>query len=371
MMRLVVSTCGTSLLTHQPPEDLRELLNRYANAQRDQIPGEALAELDTYIESQRRRLLAAGVEEARHLSAELNGILALLDGEITEAARRDHHILVASDTYLGRRCAGTVVEWLRRRQIRVQEPEVIPNLVTDELKTFHNGVQHLVLWCENVLPGYHQQRYRIVFNLTGGFKAFQGVMTTLAHEYADEVVYIFQGSKELLRIPALPFKWDPISICREHFAVLRKLMIADRPAGEVGFLPELLVVDKDGLVSLSLLGQLVWAKGQRVLYGERLHEPPSHLIRYRDRFRNDVKAISDPKRIRQINERVDDLERHLRGLQLASREASRIRPVQGKPTSVPREVSHECYAWSDGAACRIFFHYDQGGIVLDALGPHL
>lgn len=371
MMRLVVSTCGTSLLRQPPTPELARALSQYANAQRDQIPADLLAQIDDFIDDQRARLLAADITTARDLSAELNGILALLDGQITESVRTDHHILVASDTYLGRRCAEAVVDWLRQHQVPVEQPQVIRDLVTDELETFRYGVQPLVVWCEQTLPGYRRQQYRIIFNLTGGFKAFQGVMNTLAPEYADEVVYIFQSSRELLRIPALPFRWDPISLCREHFDSLRMLDIEDRPAGEVGPLPEVLVLEMEGVLSLSLVGELVWAKGQPVLYREELHKPPSARIRYSSHFERDFEAISDPERIRQINERIDELERHLRGVPLKSPGASKIKPVHGKPSDVPKEVTHECYAWSDGAAYRIFFHYDKDGIVLDALRPRL
>lgn len=369
-MRLVVSTCGTSLLTQEAPNDLRRILHGIANRKRDEIPEEVRTKVDAHIEARRTRLLAAEANEVRALSAELNGILALYGGRIPDTVRSDLHILLVTDTSLGQASADAVAAWLRQHQVPVQGPHVIRDLVTDSLETFRFGVQELVHWCEKWLPGYRPQ-YRIIFNLTGGFKAVQGIMNTLAHEYADETVYIFERSQQLLRIPALPFTWDPIGLCRAHFTPLRQLAIDARPAGEVRGLPEVLVLEEDGMVSLSLVGEIVWTKGSVVLYRERLHAPPSDRIRYTTRFERDARAMTDPDRIKQINERIDDLERHLRRVPSKPGASSQVKPVVGKPSSVPPQVTHECYAWSDGAAYRIFFHYEKDGIVLDALGPHL
>lgn len=211
-MRVIVSTCGTSVLTHQTPDEFRTLLNRLSNRQQDEL-GEHLSAVEAHIAQRRDQMRTADIETARKMSAELNGILGVYGGTLPPEARSDRHLLVASDTYLGNTCARIVADWLTANGIPDVQVCVIKNLVTDSLETFRFGVQELVQWCEETLPG-HRKTYRIIFNLTGGFKGVQGVMNTLAHAYADEIVYIFETGRDLLRIPTLPLNWDPVAIAR-------------------------------------------------------------------------------------------------------------------------------------------------------------
>jgi hypothetical protein len=71
-------------------------------------------------------------------------------------------------------------------------------------------------------------RIRVTFNLVGGFKSLQGYMQTLGMLFADESVYVFEGERELLRIPRLPLDID--SSCRktmeENLLLFRRLSFA-------------------------------------------------------------------------------------------------------------------------------------------------
>ena len=83
-------------------------------------------------------------------------------------------------------------------------PIRIDDLNTSSLEEFRLGIDELIKWCVGTLPGYRASGYKIVFNLVGGFKALHGYMQTLGMFYADETVYIFETSRELLSIPRMP-----------------------------------------------------------------------------------------------------------------------------------------------------------------------
>jgi CRISPR/Cas system-associated protein Csm6 len=63
----------------------------------------------------------------------------------------------------------------------------------------------------------------VVFNLTGGFKSVQGFLQAISSFYADETIYIFQFSSELLQIPRLPIKLDTQGIIDENLTIFRRL----------------------------------------------------------------------------------------------------------------------------------------------------
>lgn len=365
-MRVIVSTCGTSVLTHQTPDEFRTLLNRLSNRQQDEL-GEHLSAVEAHIAQRRDQMRTADIETARKMSAELNGILGVYGGTLPPEARSDRHLLVASDTYLGNTGARIVADWLTANGIPDVQVCVIKNLVTDSLETFRFGVQELVQWCEETLPG-HRKTYRIIFNLTGGFKGVQGVMNTLAHAYADEIVYIFETGRDLLRIPTLPLNWDPVAIARAHLPALRRLALGIADSSDIAGLPEVLVLAEKDDAGLSLVGEMVWQKAAPVLYAERLLDSPSPRIRYSPRFERQVADVIEPDRRVRINRAIDALERWLAGHEPPK--SFQVKPVEGKHPTLP-QVTHECYAWSDRDAKRIFFSLDNGAIVLEDLGQHL
>lgn len=367
-MRVVVSTCGTSVLTNETTPDLRSVLTRVANCrERDEL-GADLARVEAHIAQRREKMNMGDIETARKLSAELAGILGIYGGMLPAEARSDRHLLVASDTYLGRVCAQIVADWLTARGIPDVQVCTIKNLVTDSLETFQFGVQELVEWCDQTLPG-HRPAYRVIFNLTGGFKAVQGIMNTLAHAYADEIVYIFESGPELLRIPTLPFfKWDPITMVRDHLPALRRLYLGIADSNDIAELPEVLVLADGKDVGLSLVGDIMWRRVTPKLYGERLLEPPSPRIRYTPRFERQVADLREQDRLVRINQAIDAMTRWLAGNKPPR--SFQIKELEGGHPTLP-QVTHECYAWSDRDAKRIFFRLEDGAIIVEDLGEHL
>ena len=105
--RLVLSTCGTSLLTHGATAGERRRLVACANAGTGELHGRARALIDRRVALAAARL-EGDVAAARAASAELNAIVALAGGTNRWArghGRSDHHRLVHSDTAQGEEAA--------------------------------------------------------------------------------------------------------------------------------------------------------------------------------------------------------------------------------------------------------------------------
>ena len=68
--KLVLSPCGTSLLTNKATD--KDILTKYANAQ--DIPKDDLAKLESLIKSVEEELESASLEQAAKMSAELQQI---------------------------------------------------------------------------------------------------------------------------------------------------------------------------------------------------------------------------------------------------------------------------------------------------------
>ncbi|NJM90821.1 MAG: hypothetical protein HC863_00565 [Myxococcales bacterium] len=101
---LLVSTCGTSLLTNGASADDRAWLTKIAN----EVEVDA-ARLMPIVEERRKSLEAADAPTRRKMSAELNGIGAVLD---RYGPKQRFHLLIHTDTALGKATADLVQEAL-------------------------------------------------------------------------------------------------------------------------------------------------------------------------------------------------------------------------------------------------------------------
>lgn len=362
----VLSTCGTSLLTNGRSNEERSLVNRYANAKtRDEVTAQSaehVNRLDAIIADVQTRMQNASPDDAKRLSAELNGLLTFYSGQKIPGG--DQHVLLCTDTWLGYEAASIVADWLRQHGGAVQEVKQQRDLQTSDLESFQVALADLVRWCEDCLPGYRQSSYHIVFNLTGGFKSVQGFMQTLALFYADETVYIFESGSALLRIPRLPVRMVATEEIGRNLRTFRRL--ANKlPVSNVSGIPETLLMSINGEHALSAWGELVWQQSKRDLYAEHLYPPPSDRIVFGPAFKQSVRRLS-PDRLRILNERIDDLAVYLE--QDINRNRLDFKPLHGNPRS---PSTHECDAWADRDAKRIFGHYEGSVFVLDELAQGL
>lgn len=363
MPSLILSPCGTSLLTNQAGED-RRLVTRYSNAKAaEDIPAEDRARLEQVIGRARETLLASDAQAVIRLSAELNAITRFYDGQPRQGAQ-DQHILVCTDTWLGETTAQLVGAWLEAQGINSVQVHRQADLRTLAIDEFQLALSDLTLWCAQTLPGYRAMRYHVVFNLTGGFKSVNGFLQTLAMLYADETIYVFESGDQLLRLPRLPLQMADDALLREHVVALRRLS-RNLPVAESVDMPETFIMRIDDEVALSPWGQVVWQEKARALYGEQLWPSPSPRIRYADSFEPSLSGLA-AERLWQVNQRIDDLAECLEAR--IARKRLDLKPLKGK-TMLPS--THEIDAWADGDARRIFGHYESDVFVLDRLDKAL
>ncbi len=368
---LILTPCGTSLLTNCYREKTG-IIYKYANKQSrediERVSKEDLKIIDYTLEMARKKLLSgsegASYEEARRLSAEINGILGIYGGYIPK--RKDYHWLLSTDTYLGRETAKMIEEWLRLKSENISVNRTSQkDLQTENLIYFQSSLVDLIKTFEEQIPKY-REKYKIIFNLTAGFKAIQGFLQSIFHFYADEAVYIFEKSEELMRIPRLPIKLDTENEVKSHLKIFRRLS-KGLPVDDFGDFPEIFLFRIDDQHSLSVWGEIVWKRTKDKIYQEDIWDSPSGKIKFSKHFLSTVKNLP-PDRCKILNEQIDDLARFI---ETGKHNISSLsfKSLKGKPKKIS---THEFYAWSDGDAERVFCHFDEkGNLILDELGEHL
>ncbi|WP_295544158.1 putative CRISPR-associated protein [uncultured Thiohalocapsa sp.] len=363
MPTLILSTCGTSLLTNVAG-DQRGLVTRHANARESgDVPPDDRRFLSGLISTCRDRLFHAGTNELAQLSAELNSLVQLYDGQLQQT--RDTHWLITTDTWLGSETAASLAETLERagHQAIVKR---ISDLRTNDLNEFRIAMAELARLCAQDVHSMAEGGWRVVFNLTGGFKSVQGFMQALGMLYADESIYVFERTEQLLRLPQLPVSLDADVIVRKHEVIFRRLAVGLSVTAQLAKdMPDTLLMEDDGFVTLSVWGDVVWNQAGPKLLNERVWPSPDTKLRYGDNFCNTLTGCS-PEECRMLNERIGELARHLHD--------DRFHPsrLDFKKLKVAQGIStHECDAWAKASAKRLFGHFDAGVYVLDKLAPGL
>lgn len=370
-MNLIISTCGTSVLTNLADESTRKLVNQYANEHDlSTIPSEHQQALKDLIQKAKEKLLQSDIKTAKRASAELNGILSIAK-DLTPLDQKDVYVLIHTDTQLGTDAAELIQAKLESYSITPQL-ERVESLTTLSRQSFDKGLRHLVDWAARTLPAYRAKKYHIIFNLVGGFKSVQGFMQTLGMFYADEIVYIFESGSELLRIPRLPVDLNSAAqeIMRAHARLFRRLDVLGPQPDEDNLhkIPESMLERADDLLDFSPWGKLVWNAFKPELYAERLLDSPSSKIRFKPSFEKDARHLPKDRYII-LNERIDDLMNYLESGNSPNLNRLDIKPLKNKEKFSPS--THEADAWADADCRRIFFHYESGIAELDSLIPPL
>jgi len=365
-MKCILSTCGTSFLTNSADDELRKLITKNANASKpEEIDAGIHDRLAQHCQQQHTQILAEqDLTKLQNLSAELNGIISLYEQRLDQH-KGDHHILVRTDTWLGEQAARTIEAWLQKHGFSVDVWK-ISYLQTKELERFNIGMAYLVEQCAKKLPGFSKAGYQVIFNLIGGFKSVQGFLQTLGMFYADESVYMFQSSKELLRLPRLPLRLDAEDMVNSHLQAFRRasmnlpMQIKDFPN-----LPYTLFTTIAGDIMLSPWGVLIWRQHHKAVQGKELFlQPISSMLRYGPKFDKTVKdAKLNADQLAIVNQRLDELARYLengtntKGLDFKQLTSN----IKGKRT-------HECDV---NGEWRLFGHYEGAIFTIDSLDKPL
>lgn len=273
-MNLIISTVGTSLITNQisgpeRSEGWYDKLRDAANVAEGALESEVRDILNALKERAGEVLGSGDVKKIRRSSAELNGLYGLYEEDLKSGAR-DMHWLIATDTAQGRAAAEVVEAFLRGMGTKISV--YIPTgLSTANTEIFESGIKYLIEWCGNTIPEYKDQNYKVYFNLVGSFKSLQGYMNTIGMFYADEILYLFEGTgAELIRIPRLPIRPDERAL--EDHAVLFALMHKGEmvPLSQVEGVAEMLLDTDESYATLSSWGLLMWDSAKRELLTKSL-----------------------------------------------------------------------------------------------------
>lgn len=287
--RVVVSTVGASLLFNQVSRDNadeRSLLNTHANDR--ELPPEVVPVVEQLKQKAEAVFDGGDSSKIRRASAELNGIYALYDNRLSQGVS-DMQYLIATDTALGRICAGLVEEHLRRNGFRQVEVFVPDSLTVASVLNFETGIKDIVAWCTTTLQGYRDQGDEVIFNLVGAFKSLQGYLNTMGMLYADRILYLFEDKAATpIYIPRLPITVDYESLKPLVPFVLMAEARAEVPLASVGGLSRVLYDDfGTDHAAISDWGLAVWGNvREKILGGELLDFP---RLRYTDQFRNDYR----------------------------------------------------------------------------------
>jgi putative CRISPR-associated protein (TIGR02619 family) len=204
------------------------------------------------------------------------------------------HELLATDTALGRLAAEIIREYLVSNGLTasIYAPA---QLSTANPSRFSRGIKTLIKWCEKTIPGYRRSGYRVIFNLTGGFKSLQGYLNIVGMFYADRLVYIFEGSQELLTVPRLPIRVAHEAL-HEHRVPLAMMAQGDLiPRKRISAIPGGLLETDAGLATLSDWGLLIWTRARDELLGDEPLDFPR--LAYSARFRKAFDRATPSQRV--------------------------------------------------------------------------
>ena len=358
---LLLSTCGASVLTNQADPKDRDWLTKIANQAK--LSETDKRRLDTHLDKSKRRLLSVDAREGRKLSAELNGIAAVLE---RWGPDRVQHLLIHTDTAVGRAAASLIEGVLKDRDQPVQLLTAA-GLQADHFPSFREALADLTKQLEEWIPEHRQKGWTTIFNLTGGFKSVNAYLQAFGMLYADRCAFLFESASTLMEIPRLPVRLAEVDEIRPHAFVFRRLeqgySVEEQQASNI---PDALLLVDDGQVTTSVWGDVVWGRVRKTLLGERLLEPLSPKLIVSNAVRKVFEQLGKDRRV-QVNEALDALSAHL-DLNRNLPKSNTLKRLVGNPTP---PATHELYLWSDGAAWRLFGHFESDRFVADFIKPHL
>jgi len=184
------------------------------------------------------------------VSAEIKSITQLLKEEKTLL----HVCLLASDTVTSRLAAEIIKDLFdEQKDIEVsfnENQDVISGLqVEDHTEFCRTGAHNFIT---RVIRIINDKGVNTIFNISSGYKSIVPFMTIMANAYDCEIVYIFEESNCLIRIPKVPIQID-FSIFRQfyHQIVMLEVGIENYNKTKGEFFQEFSKLEEKGLVEIT------------------------------------------------------------------------------------------------------------------------
>jgi putative CRISPR-associated protein (TIGR02619 family) len=372
-MRLfMLSTIGTSTVTNALEPAVRGRVLGLGNATETELTEDDRSFLNDALARTRATLAEADRNQAKALSAELNGWLTYEDeARSSEVAMTNvQHWLLTTDTYVGY-CAGEIVkDWLEAHGSHAQLLRV-EGLRTDDANSFRAALADVMKDLWDTIEGYKAAGYRIVFNLTGGFKGVNAFFQTVATLAEAEAIYTFERTNQLMHIPRLPVRLDEERLTAMQTGIFARLgageEIAEDEARKLGGSDALLYF-VDGRAILSEWGRSIWERVWSDRARRELMSVADGRLVLTERFAKEAKGLP-PDRLLLVTQALKALSHWIANLPGHWKRHTIDKLTTPHPNG---ESTHEVYAWSDKNAGRIFFHKEPDGrVVVDELGEHL
>jgi len=365
-MNFILTTCGLSILTNYLKDYgiFPKKVYKYSNLQESEINDEEfLNNFTKAIEDLEKKILSYGNEELKKLSAELNALVTFYNGTFD---KKDFHLLLYTDTFLGEKVAQVLKYFLESKGLIVITYKA-KDLNTSNLNEFHIALSDLAKYLSKILIDYKENNYEIIFNLTGGFKGVNSFLQTMASLYADKSIYIFETSDELLEIPRLPIKLDE-EFFSNNIQIFRKFEIGYKVnKEEIKHFPKSIVFEIYDEVTLSPWGEIVWQKFKYDFYKKELVKPISNKLKYSKEFKKDFAQL-DPRQKLELNKSIDDLEKYILSNKKFNPSSLRYHPLSGQ---ISQKYSHEFYPFDGDASNRAYCNEKDGIIIIEKIDRHL
>ena len=369
-MRFIVSTVGTSILTNninrEKPDEARDwgkVLGESANLKENELSDESNNVIHTLAERAREKLSGNDVKIHRQASAELNGIYGIYGGALRNSSK-DQHYLICTDTAQGQTTGNLIKDFLERQGFAVVI-ETPKRLSAKDTGSFTDGIKELIKWLEDYVPWQRDSGYEVIFNLVGGFKSLQGYMQTFGTFYADETVYIFERSSDLIKIPKLPIQIDT-TVIENHLTKFAMMAVGEMyPIKELKGISETLLETTDDHAGISAWGLLVWNRSKSdLLIGEPLRFPG---LKYQSTFRTDFAKEKDNKRRVKLQETLAKIAFTLSKDKGATSGLSTDGGLQyNRYTNVKGKIDHFRVDDNGRVSCQV----DGNGLILRHYGTH-
>jgi putative CRISPR-associated protein (TIGR02619 family) len=297
---ITVSTIGTSILTNKQQDNkVKEILTKTANLTESEISKDDKKIIDQIVEERKNLLLNSDIEKVRDISAELNGLLGIYNNNLNQM-KNDIHWFVATYTYQASKIKDILDIWFRNKNIN----QIL--LIDIELLQANENVQWSFPKLVKRIKEINDTRSnynKVIFNLVGGFKILQGFMQTIGMLYADEIYYLFEGTRNVIKIPKFPIKPDFSEEIINKLRLIKYEVNTDTEGLGI------LIIKENNNVLLSDWGEIIFEREKNSFYQE-LHPPILNNINYSETFKKQFNNLN-PKQKVELHEKIDQLSKYL------------------------------------------------------------